>query len=276
MLHRLLRTRRAWSVLLPALAALALSACSSGTLSPKVVRSVGVVRRSQVPTRDQVFLYTFGQNMAGAYGGLVGALIAHGATADERALLLQKMREARIDPGLMVAEEWERQLRAADLFAVTAPGAADARFELDVRSVGLRIPHGFATRLYPALAGEARLIGRNGKVLWREATAGDGNDDRVAFAGRDFDDYMRDPAVLRDAFAKAAQVFCRELLITLRETREDSLLHDRAGRTDAQQRQLEDEQDRRTRASEQAEEQELRATRAERKRLEQQERAARR
>lgn len=273
--------------------------CASQSLSPSVIRTVSVQKRSQMPQQKQIIYATSGQTAAvvtsvvagGLVGGAIAAAVSSGVTADERVLIRERFLETGADPGLILANEWERQLQAYQFYPVV-PAGGDAEFRIEIRQIGLS---GSGRRLYPDLTGEAKLVRRDGTVLWQEESDADGKDERVAMRGYSFAEYMADPNLMREAFTKAAEVFSRELLGRFREEYQVAVEDDVDQRRDAedkdwsklsaperkQRERLRDaEEDRRyeeeemqTRARELREKQELLRAKAERRRLERERRA---
>src|SRR5215204_3142819 len=76
------------------------------------IQRVAVTRSTYYPKAEQVFYYTLGQNLAGAFGGVVGAVIANGAADDDRRAFAQLLQTHQIDVGKIMAERFEGRLVA--------------------------------------------------------------------------------------------------------------------------------------------------------------------
>jgi hypothetical protein len=113
--------------LLLALGCSLLSGCApSVAFSPaknSSVHGASVVKRSQYPERDQVMIYTFGQNLSialgsvgGAVGSAIGSAVSHAAGGGDRSQFLAFMKAHKVDPGLIMAGAFENELKKAPLW----------------------------------------------------------------------------------------------------------------------------------------------------------------
>ncbi len=79
------------------------SACATSTklsrIDPAAIHSVAVPKKSDYPESAGVFYYTFGQNLSGSLGGVLGAGIAHAAGGSERERFCALFRAQNIDVG---------------------------------------------------------------------------------------------------------------------------------------------------------------------------------
>lgn len=210
------------------LLALAFAAGCSSTAGLSTVRSVSASRPSVPLQENEIEFATSGQTAAvvtstivgGVVGGAIAAAAAHGATVDERTEILQALNQPGNNPALLVSEEWEAQARAAGSPTIV-PGGGDAEFRFDVVRTGLV---GSAGRLYPSLLGVGSVVSRNGKTLWKEEVETQGRDDRVIIQPYPFNTYMRQPALLRENYRRAARIAARELFTMFREEYEGAVI----------------------------------------------------
>jgi hypothetical protein len=202
------------STLIPLLASLLLSGCAAKVSFSKKnkasIRSVEVAHISQYPKEDEVVIYTIGQNLAGAFGGGLGALAAHAAAGDDRTRFQVTLRNQKIDPGLIIAQAFEQELARRPFLSLKKP--ADATFTTRVKVVGLMIPHGFSAALCPYLAVEAKLTRNDGKVIWQQTEWIRDGDTRHGG-----DEYMANPEVLRSALQTAAGRLAKDFIREMHE-----------------------------------------------------------
>ena len=180
------------------------------------LHSVSVLKQSDIPDVDHTVLLTFSQIMAGSLGGVVGAAISVEAASNPRLALHDKMVKEKIDPGLMVSTEFERQLHESGLFPVIRE-PADAQFRFSIVTAGLMVPGSFATRLDPEIRVEATLVRRDGKEIWYDSATVRGDDPDLAYEGHPLDEYFSQPNLLRYSFQAAAHVAVSQLIEDLRD-----------------------------------------------------------
>lgn len=208
---------RSVSLLVAVSIAVSLSACggrvSFSAAKKASLRGANVAKRSEYPKKDQIMIQTFGQNLSmivgiavgGAIGGGVIAGAAIAAGNDERAQVAAYLEAKKIDPGLIVAEAFEGELKRAPLWPANGP--ADATFELKVMWVGLSIRRSLTAALCPVVGAEARLVGRDGKALW--VSNHSYLDDSFRHSLKE---YFSQPGLLQAAFESASRKMSRELL----------------------------------------------------------------
>ena len=208
-----------WKLLLIA-PLLFLSACGGNARLKhsdySALRSVSVLKKSDIPDADHTVLLTFGQIMAGSLGGIVGATISVEASKNPRLALHDVMVREKIDPGLLVANEFEHQLHDTGLFPVIRE-PADAQFRFSITTAGLMVPGSFATRLNPEIRVEAQLVRTDGKVIWYDSATVRGDDPDSKYAGHALDEYFNQPNLLRDGFAGAAHSAASMLIEDLQD-----------------------------------------------------------
>jgi hypothetical protein len=199
---------------------LLLSACGGNArLSQSTyasLHSVSVLSRGDLPDNDYFLLVTFSQEMAGGLGGIAGSAISYEATQNPRRALREKMVNEKIDPGILVAGEFEHQLQQSGLLRVTR-GPADAQFRFSIVTAGLMNAGGFATRLDPEIRAKGQLVRRDGTEIWHDAVTIRGDDPDMAYEGHALDEYFTQPGLLRTAFQAAAHAAAAEMIQDLRD-----------------------------------------------------------
>ncbi len=179
------------------------------------VRNADVARQSAYPDREHVIIYTLGQNLAVALGGVIGSAAAVSAAGDDRTQFSAFLKSQQIDAGLIMAEAFDRELKNSRLWPVSE-GPADATFRFDVKVVGLMIPNGFTGRLSPYLAVEGKLVRRDGSVLWQRTDFIRDADVRCGL-----EEYLQRPDVLRAALETAARKLSQQFIESIREESAD-------------------------------------------------------
>ena len=227
------------SVLLCGLAGV-LSACATHQkLSPadrQGLRTVSVAKVGQYPKLEQVYVQTLGQTLGMAVGGVVGVAAAVNSAKSDREVLHSKLLQERIDPGVILAEEFEKKLVASRLFSVTRP-PADAEFRLQVKMVGLASRGTFTLDLMPVLTAEATLVRRNGSVIWQKSAAV--FPASAEYEGYRWSEFLQNPDRLRGSFRQAGELLADKLAVDLgAESAEDAeyRLKDEAREADYQRR----------------------------------------
>jgi len=154
-----------------------------------------------------------GQGTAIILGGpLVGALIASKTAEAPKAALSAAMQTNHIVLGDIVAAEFAKQASedAKTIQFVVGEGPADARVELSVVAYGISQAQPLGSTLYPTLSVTAVMKASNGQVLWQASeVAGVHNSDNKV--GHTYDEYIKDPELLRQAFTTGSDIASRML-----------------------------------------------------------------
>ncbi len=191
------------------------SACTTATKLNSVdraaTRCVAVQKTSYYPTSENIFYYTFGQNLTGAMGGAIGAGIAHAAAGGERQQFSAIFRNQKIDVGQIMTERFEQQLKRSGLFAVQ--GNPDANFRITILNMGAGIPNGLAIRMYPLLAVKAELVNKSGRTIWQKTDYVAGSHDSVQPGV--LEDWQANPETLRQNFVACADRLSSALIAHL-------------------------------------------------------------
>ena len=153
---------------LAAFALVTLAACASTKsiqLSAQQRQSISSVSINPYVATPESILYMGAAQTAGAFlGGGLGAIIGSAVEEGTRREIVESMRKHQIDIGAIVAAEFDRQLRQANLFPSVEPSGGDARFTLEVRVYGLLQCNLLHVPMCPMLDAVARLTRPNGST----------------------------------------------------------------------------------------------------------------
>lgn len=114
-----------------------------------------------------------------------------------------------IDVGAIVAAEFARQASAGTPVAfVTGSAPADAQVDLVVNVYGVSQTHPMGTTLYPVLSLSVTMKAADGTVVW-QASHAVGSQNLANQDGHTMEDYLKNPELLRQAFANGADAVSR-------------------------------------------------------------------
>ena len=154
-----------------------------------------------------------GQAAALMLGGpLVGGLIASSSAATPKTQLTTEMQASHIALGEIVAAEFAKQATdsAGPTKFVVGTAPADAQVELSVNAYGVMHAQPFGTTLYPLVNISAVMKTPDGRVVW-QATEIAGPLARDNKQGYTFDEYAKDPELLRQVFVAGSDIASRLL-----------------------------------------------------------------
>ncbi|MBN8759231.1 MAG: hypothetical protein J0I94_02265 [Thiobacillus sp.] len=146
----------------------------------------------------------------GAVGGLATALANMSPGEQFRSFAESK----GISVDRVVREEAIRAFQASGkLKLAEAPGPGAATLVIKVPIYGFSIPHGFSSRLVPAMGIECTLTDAQGKTVWRarDSVAPLGN----PAEGHTMEEYRANPALIEEAWRIAARKIIADLMATL-------------------------------------------------------------
>ena len=209
----MLNSRVGWASVLAALSVMLFTGCGGGVAFTPAhrasIQTASVVHRSEYPPKERVVVDTFAKRSAAAWGGMAGVLISAAAAGDDRGALLAGLRATGTDPGLLIADAFEQELRSSGVVPVVTQGGA-ARFEFSKIRVGMGVRGAYTTALCPGLATEGKLLRKDGKVLWQEP---------LAYQAVEFrhtaDEYAQQPQLLRAGYQAAARGLAKQALVVL-------------------------------------------------------------
>ena len=154
-----------------------------------------------------------GQAAALMLGGpLVGGLIANNSAAAPKAQLAGEMQAGHIVLGDIVAAEFAKQAtdNAGPTKFVVGMTPADAQVELSVNAYGVMHAQPFGSTLYPLVNVSAVMKTPDGRVVW-QATEIAGPLARENKQGYTFDEYAKDPELLRQVLVAGSDIVSRML-----------------------------------------------------------------
>ena len=157
------------------------------------------------------------EHAGGSMIGLVGHLVGYAITTDPREQLLATMKTNNIDLPLILQAEFTQAMQSQGDFRVATDGSsADAEMLLIVNRYGLITPP-LGIGVTPILNVSASLRRPDGRVVWQRTdyvtTNSKGNRDRKAL-----DEYLEQPELLREAWARVSGIVSRMLIDHLSPT----------------------------------------------------------
>jgi hypothetical protein len=156
---------------------------------------------------EMTFMGT-GQGAALLLGGpLVGTLIASKTAETPKAELAAAMQANHIVLGDILAAEFAKQAShdAGTIQFVVGTAPADAQVELSVVSYGISQAHPLGSALYPLINVNAVMKTPDGRVVWQASEfAGPHNPDNKV--GHTYDEYVKDPELLRQGFVTGSDI----------------------------------------------------------------------
>lgn len=174
------------------------------------IHSVTVAKYIPIPEQPEVFGKTAATG--GLIGGGLGAAIAQ-STAPEPAEFKKFLTANRIDVREIVRQEFMANLSATGVFPAVVAEGADAYFDLSIQQYGLGPTFSWSPvdkPLRPTLRVVARLMKRDGKVLWENtefiSALNDGTE------AHKIDSYYADPKLTEEQFRKVARIVAKGLL----------------------------------------------------------------
>jgi hypothetical protein len=176
----------------------------------KALRSVAIAKNVPLPPQPVVM------GKATQTGGFWGGPIVMAAMMNSENSDVVKFKDhlaaRKVDLGNIVRQEFASQLTASKAFPAIVNEGADATFELTIVQYGLA--PGFSISptnkpVRPTLNLMAKLIARDGNVLWQKSDYVTGLGDLPAYQ---VDEYYAKPGMLEDGFKKAAQLVVKDLL----------------------------------------------------------------
>ncbi len=167
-----------------------------------------------VPLAKEITYVGPNQAAAGFLFGAIGALIAEGASADNKTQLLQTLERNSLHIGAIVSSEFEEQIRDAGFFQRVEPQGADAEFRMQVNVYGLYVCG--QRQLCPLLNLSGQLIRPDGKVIWQNTDAVGANNNENTKLPHTFEEFMTQPEFLRERFQNAVRLTTKMLIDDMR------------------------------------------------------------
>ena len=194
-----------------------LGACASTTELTKEneskINAIGINNKVKIP--EKAFYHGPGKAV-GAMFGAVGAIIAE-ATDSNDELIVEYMKKNDINIDDIVLEEFTKQIKLNNKLAgkLTSDeiAAPDANLVLEVRIYGIAQTHGFSSEYRPTLGVAAKLVSNSGEILWEEYEFVTALNDETS--GIPFEDYFKDPAVMKDKYENVSRIVVALLIKSL-------------------------------------------------------------
>lgn len=206
-------------VALPIVMAVLLSACASNpstTMSAgdrAAIKTVKINPAVQLP--EKMFYHGRGQSIA-MVGGAIGGAIAAATAAGPSEQIVAKMSASKISVPDILKTEFKRATESTGLTVVDPAAASDAEITLQVNVYGLGQSNGFSS-LYPMMNVSAVMKKNDGSIAWQKTDyASPLNSDNKT--GKEFDDYMGDPELLRNAMTTISSIVSKMLTDDLKKT----------------------------------------------------------
>ncbi len=161
-------------------------------------QSVAIISADKIP--DEVF-YTGPEHAFGAtLGGVVGALVAQGAsTTGEK--IETHIKNNKIDIQGIFHKEFTTIFRGSDNLAdkiITTPGEADATIRLVIGRYGFGQPHGFSSQRKPLIIGGIEILDKQGNRIYAGSASVTPLNSELY--GTDLDNYFSNPSNFEKAF----------------------------------------------------------------------------
>lgn len=193
-----------------------LTACGSVSTIPmdeaskSRIHSVSVDPNVEMP--EEMSFLGRGEATALMLGGpIIGALIAHNTAATPKTVLAAEMQKYDISLGTIMAEEFAKQASSGSGMAFNVGTAAtDAKVHLRINVYGLGQAQPFGATLYPLINVSAIMTAPDGHVVWQAMQiAGPLHPDNKT--GHTYEEYVNDPALLRQAYVDGTDIASKML-----------------------------------------------------------------
>ncbi|TJY58838.1 hypothetical protein E4T66_14650 [Sinimarinibacterium sp. CAU 1509] len=189
---------------------LAVTGCAGTSVKPETIHQLTSVSVSHsVELSPEVSYHGPEQSLGAALGGILGALIAQGATSSPDQIKTY-LAEQHIDVGEIVRQAFVEGLQHDSRFANKIKESAENHFELEVPLYGLAQNGGFSSEYKAWLGFRARLIDPSGNVIWEKYDFVTHFNDAVPAAK--YAAYFESPEQFRIGFKAAAAEITKMLL----------------------------------------------------------------
>ena len=195
------------------LAVLAVGGCQSNPpkMDPAIrasITKVAIVASGQLP--DEMFYLGSEHAFSAALGGVVGALVAQGASTTGEKIDLQLKKHVDM-PSIYRAEFIEAFTRNNPHgMEVVEPNDADAVIVLVITRYGFGKANAFASTLRPLVIGGMKLQTRSGESVWQDGASVTPLDSDIY--GTDIESYFSDPSNFHKALSSAFKSIAEQLV----------------------------------------------------------------
>lgn len=191
-----------------------LSGCMNSKLTTEMQTGINTVSVDNNVGMPKEMIYYGAGVQAGSLFGLLGALAVADQEQSERDRIMNIMSENGIEPGQIVASEFRKKLDTKKIVPTIVDSGGDATFEFKIDQYGLMYKP-FTALLKPRLEVTVLLKKANGEIVWKnKGSTGSYTDTTKAYT---FQDYVRDPELLRDSFESAANIIISKIVANIQE-----------------------------------------------------------
>lgn len=158
--------KKLFTVFMIGIISILLSACASMPLSPqnaKLIHTVGISKHVQVP-KEMFFAGP------GSYCGLVGFAIASVTEASTQKAIEKSALDNHIYIDQIVRNELLQQIQQSGKFQLGQTSKSDGVIYIKVLAYGFTVTTTYSWRMVPYLMIEAKMLNRQGIMIWRERT----------------------------------------------------------------------------------------------------------
>lgn len=174
-------------------------------------RDVSVRERVALP--DAGMYFSGQQQKALGLFGLLGGVAASQSSAGPRDTILGLMSERNIRVDAMLRDRFMQELEKSASLPGAGLAGRGAQVQLEIVRFGLyAIP--WNPELRPVVVAKAQLVGADGSVLW-SMQRGMSNHSDPDVPARLYEDYLKEPELLRAGFSMACQASSRDLVASL-------------------------------------------------------------
>jgi hypothetical protein len=153
---------------------------------------------------------------AGCCFSFVGDIATESGKQSDATRIKDAMIKSHIDLQEIVINEFEKQLKASNLFSsVTVGGNAYPMFKLSITYYGFQPSAAFSDKLSPYFWSKGVLVNADNSILW-EKTKNTNPSDYPAFPGYTLEEYVSDPELLRKAYVAVSVKAVSDLIDNMR------------------------------------------------------------
>ncbi|MEJ2792739.1 hypothetical protein WAE56_04935 [Iodobacter sp. LRB] len=148
-------------------------------------------------------------------GGLLGAAMAESVPKEPKEQLLETMKANGIDLSLIIKNEFFAASASRGLLTQADPGSmAQGDLSLTVNVYGFGQTQGFSSLLFPLLNVTATIKKPNGEIAWQKTEFAAPLNSENKY-GYEFEQYIREPELLRKTLSNISGIVSRMLVDAL-------------------------------------------------------------
>ncbi|MET0071639.1 MAG: hypothetical protein ABW096_16505 [Candidatus Thiodiazotropha sp.] len=201
------------------LVALSVTGCQSNKervdpAARATVKKVAIVASEQLP--EEIFYTGSEHAFSAALGGVVGALIAQGASTTSEKIDMQLKKSVDM-PSIYKAQFVEAFIKNnPNNLKVVVEAEADAVITLVITRYGFGKANAFASTLRPLVIGGITMRTKSGDIVWRDGASVSPLNSKVY--GTDIESYFSDPTNFEKSLSSAFKSISEELVQNLNKT----------------------------------------------------------